>query len=65
MFGLLNTRWALIVPVLSSYYYVILAKTSIAGIPVDMEEAARIDGANDLTIFSESSCRCLRQSWLP
>ena len=51
MFGLLNTRWALIVPVLSSYYYVILAKTSIAGIPVDMEEAARIDGANDLTIF--------------
>ena len=51
MFGLLNTRWALIVPVLSSYYYVILAKTSIAGIPVDLEEAARIDGANDLTIF--------------
>lgn len=51
MFKLLNTRWALIIPVLSSYYYVILAKTSIAGIPVDLEEAARIDGANDLTIF--------------
>ncbi|MDO5424909.1 MAG: carbohydrate ABC transporter permease [Eubacteriales bacterium] len=50
-FGLLNSRWALIIPVLSSYYYVILAKTSIAGIPADLEEAARIDGANDLTIF--------------
>ncbi len=50
-FGLLNKRWALIIPVLSSYYYVILAKTSISGIPVDLEEAARIDGANDLIIF--------------
>ena len=50
-FGLLNTRWALIIPVLSSYYYVILAKTSIAGIPMELEEAARIDGANDLKIF--------------
>lgn len=49
--GLINSIWSLIVPVLTSGWYVILMKSFFDSIPVELEEAAMIDGCNDLSIF--------------
>ncbi len=49
--GLVNTRWAMILPTMLSTYNLIVMRTSFMGIPDSMEESARIDGANDLTIL--------------
>ncbi|OMF37943.1 ABC transporter permease [Paenibacillus sp. FSL H8-0548] len=49
--GLINSVWALIIPVLTSGWYVILMKSFFDSIPVELEEAAMIDGGNDLSIF--------------
>lgn len=44
-YGLLNTRWALILPMLISPYNTFVLKSSFENIPDSLEEAARIDGA--------------------
>ncbi|TBL76091.1 carbohydrate ABC transporter permease [Paenibacillus thalictri] len=49
--GLINSVWSLIVPVLTSGWYVILMKSFFDSIPAELEEAAMIDGCNDLSIF--------------
>ncbi|WP_078544671.1 carbohydrate ABC transporter permease [Litchfieldia alkalitelluris] len=49
--GLINSVWSLILPVLSSGWYVILMKSFFDNIPTELEEAATIDGCNDLGIF--------------
>lgn len=51
--GMLDSLWALIIPVLSSGWYVILMKSFFGTIPDSLEESALIDGANDLTIFAK------------
>ncbi len=48
---LMNTFWVYIIPSLISAYNVILIRSFMMNIPVALSEAARIDGANDLTIF--------------
>lgn len=49
---LLNTTWALIVPLAFSAYNMILLKTSIqASVPDSLEESALLDGANDFRIL--------------
>ncbi|UVI33371.1 carbohydrate ABC transporter permease [Paenibacillus spongiae] len=48
---LLNSFWVLIVPSLLSAWTVILMKTYFSSLPDSVEESAKIDGANDLTIF--------------
>ena len=50
-YNLLNTRWALILPVLISPYYTFVLKNNFESIPDDLEEAARIDGASFLQIL--------------
>jgi len=50
--GMLDTLWSLIIPVLSSGWYVILMKSFFGTIPASLEESALIDGADDLTIFA-------------
>ena len=50
--GLLNTRWAIIIPQLFSFWYVILLRTSFASIPDELKESAYIDGASNWTVFS-------------
>jgi ABC-type glycerol-3-phosphate transport system permease component len=52
-FGLLNTRLALIIPVITggSVFGVFLLRTFFAGIPEDIFEAARIDGAREFRIY--------------
>lgn len=46
-----NTRWALLLPGAISVYNFIIMRTSFASIPQSLEEAARIDGANDFIIM--------------
>ena len=49
--GLLNTYWALILPAMATSYNVIIARSFISGIPVDIEEAATIDGCSTFRMF--------------
>lgn len=49
--GLINNIWSLILPVLSSGWYVLLMRGFFDNIPVELEEAARIDGAQDISIW--------------
>lgn len=49
--GMLDTRWALILPNAISVFNLIIMRTAFQGIPVSLEESARMDGANDLTIL--------------
>jgi len=49
--GMINTRWALIIPGAISTYNLFVMRTSFAGIPNDLEESAKIDGANDFTVL--------------
>jgi len=49
--GMVDTRWAMIIPGAISTYNMIIMRTAFQGIPVSLEESARIDGANDFTIM--------------
>jgi len=49
--GLGNTMWALILPSAISSFNLIIMRTYFLNIPATFEEAARIDGANDLLIL--------------
>lgn len=49
--GLLDTRWAIVVPGMLSVFNIIIMRTSMQGISDALEEAARLDGANDFTIM--------------
>ena len=46
-----NTIWALIIPGSISVWYMMIMRTFFEDIPEDLFESARLDGANDLTIF--------------
>ena len=46
-----DTPWALIVPTAINTINLIILKTAFESVPVSLEEAARIDGANDFTIL--------------
>jgi putative aldouronate transport system permease protein len=46
-----NTPWALIIPPAISTLNLIIMRTAFAAVPEALEEAARIDGANDFTIL--------------
>ncbi len=49
--GLMDTRWALILPTLLSTYNLMIMRTSFAGIPASLEESAKLDGASDITVL--------------
>lgn len=49
--GLMNSRWALILPVAMSTYNFIIMRTAFMGVPVSLEESAKLDGANDFTVL--------------
>jgi putative chitobiose transport system permease protein len=44
--GLRNTLWALIIPQAATAFGIYLLRQSFAGVPVELEEAARIDGCS-------------------
>lgn len=49
--GLINTIWVQIVPGCVATFYLILMKNFFEDLPASVEESARIDGANDMTIL--------------
>jgi putative aldouronate transport system permease protein len=49
--GLINSIWALIIPGLTSAWYVLLMKGFFDSIPQSLEEAASIDGCSDFGIW--------------
>ena len=50
---LIDNRWSLILPGLISAYNVIIMRSFFSTIPESLEESARLDGANDVTIFAK------------
>lgn len=50
-YGLLDSWWALILPGLISPFNMIIIKKFFSGLPVELDEASYMDGANDLQIF--------------
>lgn len=49
--GLLDSVWSMILPSLLNTYYVFIMKNYFLTLPTALEEAARIDGANDFQIL--------------
>ncbi|WP_129724078.1 carbohydrate ABC transporter permease [Xylanivirga thermophila] len=50
-FGLTNNVWAMILPCALNTYYLIIMKNYFTTFPISLEEAAKIDGANEFTIL--------------
>jgi putative aldouronate transport system permease protein len=49
--GLLNTIWAIVLPGAFNAFYIIVMRTFFEGIPASLEDAASIDGLNDIGIL--------------
>ncbi|WP_372661085.1 carbohydrate ABC transporter permease [Cohnella sp.] len=49
--GMLDSRWALIVPTAMSAYNLVIMRTAFQAVPVSLEESAKLDGANDFTVL--------------
>lgn len=58
--GLLNSLWALILPGVVSAFGIFLIRQFAAGIPRDLIEAARLDGASEWAIFFRIAFPLLR-----
>ena len=50
--GIMDTIWALVIPDAVSAWNVLILVSFFSSLPPGLEEAARIDGANDFTIFT-------------
>lgn len=49
--NLIDSFWVFIIPSLVNVFYMIIVRTFLAALPYELEEAAKIDGANDFQIF--------------
>ncbi|MST74670.1 carbohydrate ABC transporter permease [Roseburia sp. MUC/MUC-530-WT-4D] len=49
--GLLNTVWAFILPSISTPFLIMMFRQNSRNFPIDVMEAARIDGLNEIQIF--------------
>ena len=49
--GMINTRWAIILPGAVSTYNMLIMRTGFASVHVSLEESAKIEGADDFTIL--------------
>ena len=49
--GLIDTYWALILPIAISAFNLIIMRNFFQAIPESLEESAKVDGCNDLKIF--------------
>ena len=57
--GLTDSLWVLITPYVGNVFNIFLLRNFLHGIPRDLDEAARIDGANDFMIYSRVILPCL------
>ncbi|MCK6259003.1 carbohydrate ABC transporter permease [Fictibacillus sp. WQ 8-8] len=51
--GWVNSYWAAIVPGAAAVFNVFLVRQFMIGIPIELDESARIDGANDFQIYTK------------
>lgn len=51
LFGWINTPWAVIVPGLGGVFNIYLIRQFLLGIPKELDEAARIDGASSFKVY--------------
>ncbi|HBA48257.1 MAG TPA: ABC transporter permease [Lachnospiraceae bacterium] len=51
-YGLYDTYWALVLPALINPFNMIIIKKFFSGLPVELDEASYMDGANDMQIFT-------------
>jgi len=49
--GLLDSMWAIILPGAFSVWNMIIARTYYQGVPAELQEAAEVDGANELVYY--------------
>jgi putative aldouronate transport system permease protein len=49
--GLINSHWALILSTLTNAWSILVIKSFLETLPPELEEAAKIDGSNDLGVF--------------
>ncbi|MBT2760811.1 carbohydrate ABC transporter permease [Paenibacillus sp. ISL-20] len=50
--GWVNTSWAMIIPGLAGMGNIFLVRQFMMGVPKDLDESARVDGAGDFRIYS-------------
>ncbi len=50
-YGLYDSYWALVLPALINPFNMIIIKKFFSGLPVELDEASYMDGANDMQIF--------------
>ena len=62
--GMLDTFWALILPLMSTSFGVFLMGQFISAIPDDVLEAARIDGAGEKYSFFKIVLPMMRPAWM-
>lgn len=65
--GLTNTPWVIIIAGAAGgqIFGTFLCRSFMSGIPSELFEAARIDGASEIRVFFKSSSRCRCRSWPP
>ena len=49
--GMMNTIWVMIIPGAIDTFNMLLMRNYFASLPTEMEESAKIDGANDIVVF--------------
>ncbi len=49
--GLYDSIWSLIIPGMINTFFLIIMRTSILGVPAELEESARLDGAGELVVL--------------
>lgn len=49
--GLINNRWAILIPGVINAFYIIIMKSSFEQLPASYEESAKLDGASPLTVM--------------
>ncbi len=49
--NLVNSYWAIILPVMTNAWSFLVVRSFMVAIPNEIEEAARIDGCNEITLF--------------
>lgn len=52
-FGWVNTSWAMIIPGLAGMGNIFLVRQFMNGIPKELDESAKVDGASDFRIFAQ------------
>src|SRR5690606_20371491 len=62
--GWIDTYWALIVPAIAAPLGLFLMKQFMEQIPVSLLESARLDGANEFTIFMKIAMPLVKPAWL-